>query len=171
MVSAGPVSPVLSASEEMITSPLTMSSSDRASAARTRTQPDSAKIVTPSATTNVVQRTKEGRSAVRTRSSCQAHTGRALQVGLAVSLAGSVPAMPAEKTVHELSDHFVDAYAALDPIMATGAGIAGHDDRLTDYSPEGHQARAELAASTLRAIEATTVTDPTQQAAKDVFAE
>ena len=47
--------------------------------------------------------------------------------------------------VFAIADRYVDAIAALDPISATGAGIAGHDDRLTDYSPAGAAARAQLA--------------------------
>jgi uncharacterized protein (DUF885 family) len=53
-------------------------------------------------------------------------------------------------TVYDIADRFVERYAALDPIAATGAGIAGHDDRLTDYSPGGAAARAEFARSALR---------------------
>ena len=37
----------------------------------------------------------------------------------------------------------------LDPNSATFVGAVGHDDRLTDNSPEGHEARAELLRRTL----------------------
>jgi uncharacterized protein (DUF885 family) len=47
------------------------------------------------------------------------------------------------------SDRFVLDAAALDPIGATYLGVEGHDDQLTDYSPEGHAARAELARAML----------------------
>jgi uncharacterized protein (DUF885 family) len=46
--------------------------------------------------------------------------------------------------LEEIADRYVDAWAALDPIGATIAGLAGFDDRLTDYSPEGFDARSEL---------------------------
>ncbi len=39
--------------------------------------------------------------------------------------------------VYQLADEFVTRYAALDPIAATGMGVPGHEDRLTDFSPEG----------------------------------
>jgi hypothetical protein len=42
--------------------------------------------------------------------------------------------------VHEICD----AYARLQPAAATEFGISGHDDDLSDYSPDGHRARAEL---------------------------
>lgn len=48
-----------------------------------------------------------------------------------------------------LSDRYVDAVAALDPLEATFAGIAGHDDRLPAYDPAWHEARAELDRATL----------------------
>ncbi len=43
-------------------------------------------------------------------------------------------------SVHEISDQFVDDYAAAEPVLATYLGVVGYDDRLTDYSPEGHAA-------------------------------
>jgi uncharacterized protein (DUF885 family) len=55
----------------------------------------------------------------------------------------------------EIADRYVDDHAAADPVGATFAGIAGHDDELTDYSPEGFAARAELARATVQALEAT----------------
>ena len=44
--------------------------------------------------------------------------------------------------VYEIADRYVLAYAALDPIAATDAGIAGHDHELTDFSPDGAATRA-----------------------------
>ena len=68
---------------------------------------------------------------------------------------GSVPFMSsALPNVHEISDQYVDDYARLDPISATHIGISGMDGLLTDFSPDGWDARAELAARTLRAINA-----------------
>jgi uncharacterized protein (DUF885 family) len=56
--------------------------------------------------------------------------------------------------VRDLADAYVDQYAALDPIWATSRGELGHDAELTDYSPDGAAARADLARSTLAAAEA-----------------
>ena len=44
--------------------------------------------------------------------------------------------------VFVLADRYIDEVAALDPIAATGMGIAGYDDRLPDLSPEGIEERA-----------------------------
>ena len=56
----------------------------------------------------------------------------------------------AESSVDAISDRFVDQTVALDPCLATYLGIDGHDDRMTDFSPEGWQARAECARAALR---------------------
>ena len=61
--------------------------------------------------------------------------------------------------IDALADAQVDAAAALDPVYATFAGIRGHDDRLTDCSPAGHAARADLARRTLAELERLTPTD------------
>ncbi|HEY8455245.1 MAG TPA: DUF885 domain-containing protein [Actinopolymorphaceae bacterium] len=49
----------------------------------------------------------------------------------------------------DVANRYVDAMAALDPITATYLGIAGYENLLTDYSPEGFAARAELTRDTL----------------------
>ena len=53
------------------------------------------------------------------------------------------PARP-RTAVDAIADDFVARYAALDPILATELGIGGHDDEMTDLSPAGHAARADL---------------------------
>jgi uncharacterized protein (DUF885 family) len=45
--------------------------------------------------------------------------------------------------VFDLADAYVNETAQLDPVGATFEGIAGHDDDLTDYSPDGYQKRAD----------------------------
>jgi uncharacterized protein (DUF885 family) len=73
--------------------------------------------------------------------------------------------------VHGISDRFISDYAALHPVVATYVGIGGHDESLTDYSPDGHAARADLARAALAAIEAAEPADADQQVAKAVFVE
>jgi uncharacterized protein (DUF885 family) len=51
--------------------------------------------------------------------------------------------------VYDIADRYVDRIAALDPCGATGAGVKGHDHEMTDYSPAGAGARAELVRETL----------------------
>ena len=52
--------------------------------------------------------------------------------------------MPNPSPVFQLADHYVERFAALDPVSATGEGIGGHDHEMTDYSPSGSDERAEL---------------------------
>jgi uncharacterized protein (DUF885 family) len=52
------------------------------------------------------------------------------------------------------AEAYLDGYAGLDPIAATMMGLPEHADRLTDYSPAGHQARADLARNALAELEA-----------------
>jgi uncharacterized protein (DUF885 family) len=59
--------------------------------------------------------------------------------------------------VFELSDSFVAELCVLDPFLATGIGERGHDDEVTDYSPDGVEQRVDLARSTLRRLDAATV--------------
>ncbi|WP_199433579.1 DUF885 domain-containing protein [Qaidamihabitans albus] len=73
--------------------------------------------------------------------------------------------------VHQICDRFVDDYAAADPVTATEVGIAGYDDQVTDYSPEGYAARAALAKRALREMGAATPADEGEQVAKAVFTE
>ncbi|XVV05605.1 DUF885 domain-containing protein [Actinosynnema sp. CA-248983] len=73
--------------------------------------------------------------------------------------------------VHGISNQFVVDYAAADPLTATFIGTPGHDDELTDYSPEGHAARKEIAQRALAALTAAEPTDKSEADAKAVFLE
>ena len=75
------------------------------------------------------------------------------------------------RTVDALCDQFVEDYAALDPTSATAFGVAGHDDRLTDLSPAGYDARIALVRAAVRAVEAATPVDDREAAARDSFLE
>ena len=44
--------------------------------------------------------------------------------------------------VFAIADRYVERFAALDPISATFAGIAGHDDQMTDFGPDAADERA-----------------------------
>jgi uncharacterized protein (DUF885 family) len=60
------------------------------------------------------------------------------------------PAVPGGLSpIYELADRYVEASCELDPIKATTIGVAGFDDRLTDHSPDGIEARAALDRDTL----------------------
>ncbi|GDY30358.1 DUF885 domain-containing protein [Gandjariella thermophila] len=73
--------------------------------------------------------------------------------------------------VHQISDRYVAEHAALNPNAATYLGILGHDEELTDFSPDGHAARAELAERALREVEAAEPADDSERNAKAVFLE
>jgi uncharacterized protein (DUF885 family) len=76
-----------------------------------------------------------------------------------------------QQGVHEICDRYVDEYAAADPLAATFLGIPGHDEELTDYSPEGHEERAALARRALAAIRAAAPADEKEAIARAVFEE
>ncbi len=73
--------------------------------------------------------------------------------------------------MHEISDRFVDELAELDPIAATYLGVPGGEDELTDYSPDGHRARAELARRALEAVRRAEPADESERIARAVFVE
>lgn len=73
--------------------------------------------------------------------------------------------------VYRLSDQYIERSAALDPGAATYLGIAGYDDKMTDFSPSGHDARSELDSSTLRELNTLDTTDPADRLAAGVLRE
>ncbi|EHR62503.1 DUF885 domain-containing protein [Saccharomonospora cyanea] len=73
--------------------------------------------------------------------------------------------------VHEISDQFLDDYAAAHPDLAAVVGVGDHDDQVTDYSPEGHAARGAILRRALRAMEAAEPTNDSERVAKAVFTE
>ena len=56
--------------------------------------------------------------------------------------------------VYSLSDNYINKVAELDPAAATYMGIAGHDHEMTDFSPAGHDARANNDRQTLAQLNA-----------------
>ncbi len=62
--------------------------------------------------------------------------------------------------INDIAERYVATVADLDPVLATAHGIAGHDQEMTDLSPAGFAARAELDRSTIAALRtAEAVTD------------
>jgi uncharacterized protein (DUF885 family) len=51
--------------------------------------------------------------------------------------------------VRRLADRYLSVMCSLDPNRATALGVRGHDDRLTDYSPDGVAERIDLSRRTL----------------------
>jgi len=75
------------------------------------------------------------------------------------------------RPIDDRCEQFVEEYAALDPITATYAGIAGYDDRLPDLSPDGFAAREELIRAALADVEAAVPADERAAVARDAFVE
>ncbi len=73
--------------------------------------------------------------------------------------------------IFEFADRFVDEQSALDPCLATMRGIPGFDDQLTDYSPHGHEARAEHMRHALTELAGLEPTDDNDRLAKDFITE
>jgi uncharacterized protein (DUF885 family) len=73
--------------------------------------------------------------------------------------------------IDEIANGYVDEWARLDPIGATSVGVAGHDARLTDLSPEGYAALAELDRRTLAQLHVVTPADERERVAKEAMEE
>jgi uncharacterized protein (DUF885 family) len=54
--------------------------------------------------------------------------------------------------INDIAERYVVQAADLDPVLATGAGIPGHDDKMTDLSEAGFAARAELDRATVAGL-------------------
>ena len=61
--------------------------------------------------------------------------------------------------VDAVAERYLETLASLDPCAATEMGILGHDDNITDYSPDGVAARVDAARSALRELESTNAVD------------
>ena len=57
-------------------------------------------------------------------------------------------------TPRSLADAYVVALADLDPLVSSGLGLREHEDRLPDLSPDAAASRRDLAARTLRELDA-----------------
>jgi uncharacterized protein (DUF885 family) len=75
-------------------------------------------------------------------------------------------------SVTEISDAFVDAFAALDPVRASRSmGIGRDAEHLTDYSPDGAAAAGDLFRKTLADLEGATPADESERLGKAFLAE
>jgi uncharacterized protein (DUF885 family) len=73
--------------------------------------------------------------------------------------------------IDDLANRYVDEWAPLDPIGATYVGISGYDHELTDLSPEGNAALADLDRRTLAALAATEPDTERERVAKEAMQE
>jgi uncharacterized protein (DUF885 family) len=73
--------------------------------------------------------------------------------------------------IFEFADRYIDGQAALDPCAATSRGIPGFDHLLTDYSPEGFEARAEHTRRGLNEMLALPITNDDDRLAREFIDE
>ncbi|GIF25192.1 uncharacterized protein (DUF885 family) [Actinoplanes tereljensis] len=73
--------------------------------------------------------------------------------------------------IDDLADRYVEDWAELNPTGATYVGIAGHDDKTDDLSPEGFEAQAELTRRTINELDVVEPEHESEQVAKDAMLE
>ena len=73
--------------------------------------------------------------------------------------------------ISEIADAYVSAAAALHPNLATSLGIPGLETQLSDFSPEGQQARTALREATRRDLERAEPQDDRDRIARGVMLE
>jgi uncharacterized protein (DUF885 family) len=74
-------------------------------------------------------------------------------------------------SIDSIAEDYVERAAALDPVLATYSGIAGHDHKLPDLSPDGFAERAELDRSTLADLDAAEAPGPREQTSRAAMRE
>lgn len=78
-------------------------------------------------------------------------------------------AVPMGSVVTDISEAFVERFAALDPIVATFEGIPGYDAELTDFSPDGIDERLAHNRSVLAELDAAPIDDDRDRIAAEVL--
>jgi uncharacterized protein (DUF885 family) len=71
----------------------------------------------------------------------------------------------------QIAERYVPEAAALDPVLATLAGITGYDDLMPDLSPAGFEARAELDRRTIAALGDVAAASESEQVAAEAMLE
>jgi uncharacterized protein (DUF885 family) len=75
------------------------------------------------------------------------------------------------RSIDSIAEDYVERAAALDPALATFAGIAGYEGELPDLSADGFAARAELDRSALAALDAAEAPGLREQTARAAMRE
>ena len=73
--------------------------------------------------------------------------------------------------VYDIADRYIDDLAVVDPIEATYMGVRGQEERLTDLSPDGYAARAQLEDDALAALRAAPDEQPRDALARALMEE
>ena len=73
--------------------------------------------------------------------------------------------------IYAIADRYVDDFAALNPIAATGLGVPGHETEMTDHSPAGIERRHALDTATAAALRDEQPATKRDRMARDVMLE
>lgn len=73
--------------------------------------------------------------------------------------------------IADIADQYVQRLAELSPNTATQLGIAGYDDRMSDFSPAGFDAIETLRRDTLASLAASDIESENDRVARDVMGE
>ena len=102
-------------------------------------------------------------------------TGSATSGGMVLDKASNgtagVTVVAVATPTYELCDAYIERAAELDPVMATSRGLVGHDPAMTDYSPDGVEARADLDRATLARLDTLRAENDRDRIAGDLLAE
>ena len=71
--------------------------------------------------------------------------------------------------IYDIANDYVERYAALNPLSATSIGVPGYDDKMSDFSPQGADANADLNRQTIAALNAAVVEDERDRIARDAM--
>jgi uncharacterized protein (DUF885 family) len=74
-------------------------------------------------------------------------------------------------TIDDIANAYVDEWAPLNPLGATYVGISGYDHLMSDLSPAGYAANADLDRRTLAKLEAVTPATETERVAQEAMIE
>jgi len=73
--------------------------------------------------------------------------------------------------IDDIANQYVEEWAALSPVDATGMGVKGHDHELDDFTPDGWDAKADLNRRTLAAVDAFSPADESERVAQGAMQE
>ena len=71
--------------------------------------------------------------------------------------------------IYDIANDYVERYAALNPLSATSIGVPGYDDKMSDFSPQGADANADLNRQTVAALNAAAVENERDRIARDAM--
>lgn len=71
--------------------------------------------------------------------------------------------------IYHIANSYVERYAALNPLSATSIGVPGYDDKMSDFSPQGADANADLNRQTVAELNTAVVENERDRIARDAM--